>query len=90
MDRIKVFKALAHPTRLQIIEDLIDGKEKCICEFIEEMDFEQSTISKHMAVLKNADLVISRKEGLKVFYRLKWQRAKNLLEVFKQDKIFQS
>lgn len=70
MEPVLVLKALAHPTRLYIVESLLEVDEKCICQFLEELDFKQSTISKHMAILRNAGLVMSRKEGLNTHYRI--------------------
>lgn len=65
-----IFKALGHPTRLWIAEQLIEG-ESCVCEFIKELNFDFSTVSKHLSVLKNAGIIEDEKRGRKVFYRLK-------------------
>ncbi|WP_227763373.1 ArsR/SmtB family transcription factor [Zhaonella formicivorans] len=62
-----LFKALAHPSRVKILEFLREG-EKCVCEFTESLDLEQSNVSQHLAILKRQDLITSRKEGLKVIY----------------------
>ncbi len=71
MERVEILKALAHPTRLYIMETLSGvGMEKCVCELVEELPFAQSTISKHLTILRRAGLVQTRKEGLKVFYQL--------------------
>lgn len=64
-----VLKALGHPTRLWMAEQLGDG-EKCVCELAEHIDADFSTISKHLAVLKQAGVVDDRKEGKQVYYRL--------------------
>lgn len=68
--KAKVLKALAHPTRLWIAEQLADG-ERCVCEFVNEIDADFSTVSKHLALLKQAGIVDDDKRGKKVFYRLK-------------------
>ncbi|MCK9175278.1 MAG: metalloregulator ArsR/SmtB family transcription factor [Desulforhopalus sp.] len=68
--RAKVLKALAHPTRLWIARQLSDG-EHCVCEFVDAVDVDFSTISKHLTVLKEAGIVESEKRGKQVFYRLK-------------------
>lgn len=68
--RAKILKALAHPTRLWIVDQLYYG-EKCVCEFVEKIDADFSTVSKHLAVLKNAGVVASEKRGKQIFYRLK-------------------
>jgi ArsR family transcriptional regulator len=65
-----VIKALAHPTRLYIVEELAQG-EKCVCEFVAAVKADFSTISKHLLVLKNAGLVEDEKRGQQVFYRLR-------------------
>ncbi len=70
--KTEVLKALAHPTRLYIIEELARG-EQCVCKFVEAIKADFSTVSKHLAVLKNAGLVEVDKRGQVVFYRLRMQ-----------------
>lgn len=65
-----VIKALAHPTRLWMAEELADG-ERCVCEFVEAIGADFSTVSKHLSVLKQAGIVEVDKRGKQVFYRLK-------------------
>jgi ArsR family transcriptional regulator len=65
-----VLKALAHPSRLIMIDALAEG-EKCVCELQQLVGADISTVSKHLSVMKNAGIVTDRKEGLKVFYRLR-------------------
>ncbi len=67
--RSEIMKALAHPTRLFIVDFLSDG-EKCVCEIVEQVGVDISTISKHLLVMKKAGLVLDEKRGLKVFYKL--------------------
>jgi ArsR family transcriptional regulator len=69
-ERAKVFKALAHPTRLSIIDELSKG-ERCVCELIGLGDSDQSTISKHLSLLKAAQILESERRGTQVIYRLK-------------------
>lgn len=66
----EVFKALGHPTRLWIVRQLADG-EHCVCEFVDSVGADFSTISKHLSVLKNAGVIEDDKRGKSVFYRLK-------------------
>ncbi len=68
--KARVFRALGHPTRLFIVEQLAGG-ERCVCEFNAAIDADFSTISKHLSVLKNAGLVEDEKRGSNVFYRLR-------------------
>lgn len=67
--KIQIFKALANPVRLKIIEILTDG-EKCVCEIAMNLGCEQSHISKSLAILKTAGLIKDRKDGLNVYYSL--------------------
>jgi ArsR family transcriptional regulator len=67
--KAEVLKALAHPTRLLIVESLAKG-ERCVCELNELFDADHSTVSKHLAILKQTGLVSDRKDGLKVYYKL--------------------
>ena len=66
----EIFKALGHPTRLQIVEKLADG-EQCVCDLLEMFNVEMSTLSRHLSVLKNADIVIDERRGKNIFYRLR-------------------
>jgi ArsR family transcriptional regulator len=66
--RAAVAKALAHPTRLLLLDALGEG-ELCVCELNQLVTADQSTVSKHLAILKQAGLVAERKEGPKTFYR---------------------
>jgi DNA-binding transcriptional ArsR family regulator len=68
--KARVLKALAHPTRLWMADQLAHG-ERCVCEFVEVIDADFSTISKHLAVLKQAGIVEDDKRGKQVYYRLK-------------------
>ena len=68
--RAEIVKALAHPTRLFIVDALRQG-ERCVCELRDGVDADMSTVSKHLSVLKNAGVVQDEKRGLQVFYRLR-------------------
>lgn len=64
-----VIKAMAHPTRLFIVDQLSRG-EQCVCELTELIEADISTVSKHLSVLKNAGIVRDEKRGTQVYYRL--------------------
>ncbi|MEE4136584.1 MAG: metalloregulator ArsR/SmtB family transcription factor [Desulforhopalus sp.] len=68
--KANVLKALGHPTRLWLAEQLAGG-EKCVCELAEQIDADFSTVSKHLAVLKQAGVVADQKRGKQVYYSLK-------------------
>ena len=66
----QVLKALGQPTRLQILDLLKDG-ERCVCEIFPAINQEQANVSKHLSIMKQAGLLESRKDGLRVLYRIK-------------------
>ncbi|HEY3376872.1 MAG TPA: metalloregulator ArsR/SmtB family transcription factor [Armatimonadota bacterium] len=68
--KAQIIKALAHPSRLMMIDALAEG-EKCVCELQRLVGSDMSTVSKHLTVMRNAGIVADRKEGLQVFYRLR-------------------
>ena len=68
--RARVAKALAHPSRLMILDALAE-KPMCVCDLTKLVGADQSTVSKHLSVLKNAGIVSDRRDGVMVFYRLK-------------------
>ena len=68
--KTRVLKALAHPARLWMVEQLHDG-ERCVCTLVEGLDLDFSTVSKHLLVLKNAGIVADDKRGKQVFYSLR-------------------
>jgi DNA-binding transcriptional ArsR family regulator len=68
--KAKIVKAMSHPTRLFIIDELSKG-ERCVCELKEMVGVDISTISKHLSLLKDAGLVDDDKRGTQVYYSLK-------------------
>jgi DNA-binding transcriptional ArsR family regulator len=77
--RAKIVKALAHPTRLFIVDQL-SKKEKCVCALTEMVGVDISTVSKHLAILKEAGIVEDEKRGLQVCYRLKKACTKKFMK----------
>ncbi len=65
----KIFKALGHPSRL-IMLDALSAGEKCVCDLQALVGSDMSTVSKHLAVLREAGVVETHKEGTNVYYRL--------------------
>lgn len=68
--RARVIKALAHPSRLYMVEVLSEG-ERCVCELKDLVGADMSTVSRHLSILKNAGIVEDDKRGVMVFYRLR-------------------
>jgi DNA-binding transcriptional ArsR family regulator len=65
-----VHKALAHPTRLFIVEEL-SKRERCVCELTAMIGVEMPTVSRHLSILKAAGILEDNKRGAQVFYHLK-------------------
>jgi len=68
--RARVLKALAHPTRLFIVERLARGEE-CVCRLTDLVGADMSTVSKHLTVLRSAGIVVDAKRANQVYYRLR-------------------
>jgi ArsR family transcriptional regulator len=68
--RARILKALAHPSRLFIVEQLREG-ERCVNELTEMVGADVSTISRHLSVLKNAGIVSDEKRGTSIYYCLR-------------------
>jgi ArsR family transcriptional regulator len=68
--RAKIIKAMAHPSRLFIIEEL-NKKERCVNELTDMIGADTSTVSKHLSVLKNAGLVSDEKRANSIYYTLR-------------------
>ena len=69
--RAKIIKAMAHPARLLIVDELSKVPERCVCELTEMVGSDMSTVSRHLAVLKSAGLIEDDRRGQMVFYRLR-------------------
>lgn len=80
----KLLRAIADENRLQILQMLQPG-EKCVCEIWKHLGLSQNLISHHLKVLKDLNLISSRKEGLWVFYKInkkEFSKLKSLLNNF--------
>ena len=78
-----VFQALAHPTRVGIIEQLRLG-EMSVGQLCEKLGIEQANASQHLAVLRSKYLVETRKEGNQIFYRLRDPLLGDVLEALRK------
>ena len=76
--RAQIIKAMSHPTRLFMVDELAKG-ERCVCELRDMIGADISTVSKHLSVLKHAGIVEDEKRGLQVWYSL---RVPCILEFF--------
>lgn len=78
--RAQIIKAMAHPTRLFIVDELAKSGERCVCELTEMIGADMSTVSRHLAVLKGAGIVEDEKRGAQVYYRLRVRCVLNFFE----------
>lgn len=74
----RVLKALGHPTRLFLVDHLAEG-ECCVCELTALVGADVSTVSRHLAVLREAGIVADERRGSQVFYRIAAPGALDLL-----------
>jgi ArsR family transcriptional regulator len=68
--RARVIKALAHPARLMMVDELGKHGERCVCELTELVGTDMSTVSRHLTQLKQAGIVEDERRGQMVYYRL--------------------
>jgi ArsR family transcriptional regulator, arsenate/arsenite/antimonite-responsive transcriptional repressor len=68
-DLVTLFAALADPTRLRLL-NLMDGREVCVCYFVEILKQGQPKISRHLAYLRKAGIVEARRDGKWMHYRI--------------------
>jgi DNA-binding transcriptional ArsR family regulator len=68
--RATVLKALAHPTRVYIVDVISREGAHCVCELTDRIGADASTVSRHLSLLKGAGLLYDRKEGTTVYYDL--------------------
>ena len=76
--RSKIFKALGHPSRILLVDALLEG-ERCVCELRELVGADISTVSKHLSVLREAGVVGHEKRGTNVYYTLRMECVKGFL-----------
>ena len=81
--RAEIFKALGHPARFAMVVALGAG-ERCVCELHEIVGSDMSTVSKHLAVLRNVGLVDTDKRGKQVFYSLRCPCTLDFIECVEQ------
>jgi ArsR family transcriptional regulator len=83
-EAIKIFKALSAPTRYEMIRMLLNCEELGCGEIECAFQLSKSAMSHHYRVLENAGLVTSRKEGLRVYYRVEKEQLDRFLPSFSQ------
>src|ERR1700687_6370021 len=82
--KAELFKALAHPTRIRILELLRDG-EKNVGELMAALRLEGSSVSQQLAILRMKNIVDTRKVGSTIYYRLRGDDVIELLDVARRN-----
>lgn len=77
-EQAKIFKALGHPSRLLMVAALQHG-EKCVCDLCQLVGCDISTVSRHLAILKQAHIVTAEKRGTNIYYSLEIPCLENFL-----------
>ncbi|MDB5345049.1 MAG: transcriptional regulator, ArsR family [Schlesneria sp.] len=82
--KAEIFQALAHPTRIAIVELLRDDGETAVTAVYERLELEQANVSQHLAVLRSKHIVVARKDGNQVFYSLRDRALGKVLDLMRQ------
>ena len=89
-----IFRALSDQTRLRIL-NLLQGGELCVCHIVSVLEVPQPTASRHLSYLRRAGLVIARKEGLWMHYRMTSAHSRShemllecLAQCFREEGVF--
>jgi ArsR family transcriptional regulator len=77
---IKLLKAMADETRLKILQYLMNG-EQCACTIVPFIGKAQPTVSQHLKILVEAGILDLRRDGVKMLYRIKDDRAVHIMEL---------
>jgi len=80
-----LFKTLSEPVRLRIAYLLLEKGELCVCDLVETLELSQSVVSRHLAYLRNNNLVTTRREGVWVYYRITKCCCEPLFEYIRQS-----
>ena len=81
--KAEFFKALAHPLRIRILDELRKG-EVSVNDLCSRLEVEQSNLSQQLAVLRNRNILAARKEGQNVYYSVRDPQLFDLLDVAKK------
>ena len=82
--KASIFQALANPTRVAIVELLRDEGEVSVTRIYESLGIEQANASQHLSVLRSKNVVLTRKNGTQVFYRLRDRILGRILDLMRE------
>lgn len=83
-DAALCLKTLAHPDRLEIVYHLIEKKKACVSEIAALLSLESNVVSEHLTLMKDRDLLHSKREGRKVYYSIAEPSLINIMECIKR------
>ena len=75
-----MLKAIAHPMRIAILNNLENGKRLTVTEIHEALEIEQSTASHHLGILRDKGVLVAKREGKNTFYSIKHEKLDTLIE----------
>ena len=78
----QIFKALGDETRLRIVALLMTGEELCVCDIVAALELPQSTVSRHLACLRNVGLVDDRRQGVWMYYKVNKEGLSHVTSLF--------
>jgi ArsR family transcriptional regulator len=81
-DLAELFKALADPTRVAIVNRLAAGDECCVCDLTDAFELSQPTVSHHLRILRDVGLVDAERRGTWAYYRIVPDAIDRLRDVF--------
>lgn len=79
----RALKAIAHPLRLKIL-CVLGGDEACVQDIVEAVGTSQSNISQHLAILRDKEVLVTRKDANRVYYRIGDSRILQLIDMMRQ------
>jgi ArsR family transcriptional regulator len=77
--QVKILKGIAHPVRVAIVK-MLANKELCACEIAEQFSSDRTTVSKHLALMRDLGIIEDRRDGQNIFYSLKMRCLLTVLE----------
>lgn len=85
-EKVKILKALGDETRIGILQQLLDG-EQCACSIVPLTGKAQSTISQHLKLLVDSEVLKSRRVGTNIWYGIKNNKVKEIMKILDIKKI---
>lgn len=85
-DEVKLLKALGDETRMKIVQCLLDG-EQCACSIVPYAGKSQPNISQHLKILEEAGVLASRRDGVKIIYKIKNEKTREIMALLGIQKI---